>query len=279
MVLVTRVVPARCGPRFTFNWHDILLTYLWAVLQNQPVSWACRSQHWPAELCATRLPTPATMSRRLRCPEFGALCERLLRHLHRGRRQGLLSSVDGKILAVSRHSRDGTATFGGPQGRQRGYRLHLILGQNSRLEAWAIHPLHIDERPVARELVARTRLAGYLLGDTQYDDNQLYALCARRGVQLLAPRQKGPRRGLAHGPHSAARLRARALLEASHTGFGPQLYRLRRGIERFFGQLVSVPYGLPVLPPWVRGLPRVRLWVTAKLLLFSFLRRCRKHAG
>jgi hypothetical protein len=60
---------------------------------------------------------------------------------------------------------------------------------------------------------------------------------------------------------------------------GPRLFGLRRGIERLFGQPVSVPYSSCVLPPWVRGLPRVRRWVTAKLLLFSFARRCRKHVG
>jgi hypothetical protein len=279
VVLVARLLPATCGPRFTFNWRAIVLTYLWAVVHNQPVSWACRPQHWPADLCATRLPTPATMSRRLRRSELVGLLERLLRHRQRGRRRGLVNIVDGKVLAVSRHSRDQEATFGGRQGGQRGYKLHLILGQNSRFEALAIHPLNVGERGVARELVRRGRLCGYLLGDKQYDDEQLYGVCATRGLQLIAPRQKGAARGLAHCRHSAARLRGIALLEASQTGFGPGLFQLRRGIERFFGQWVSAPYGLLVLPPWVRGLERVRRWATGKLVLFSYLRRCRKHAN
>jgi hypothetical protein len=277
--LVTRVLPATCGPRFTFTEHDIVLTYLWAVVHNQPVSWASRPAHWPPELCPPRLPTPATLSRRLRRPEVVAGLQRLLRHLHRGRRRGLLSMVDGKILAVSRHSRDADATFGGAHARQRGYKLHLILGQNNRLEAFGVRPLNVSERGVARELVEQARLHGYLLGDAEYDDEVLYQRCGQRGLQLLAPRQLGAHRGLGHVRHSAARLRGIALLEASQTGFGPHLYRLRRGIERFFGQLVSAPYGLSVLPPWVRGLNCVNRWVTATLLLFSFLRRCRKHAG
>jgi len=219
------------------------------------------------------------MSRRLRRPEFVDWLERLLRHLHRGRRRGLLNIVDGKMLTVSRHSRDPEATFGGRHGRQRGYKLHLILGKNSRFEALAIHPLNVGERGVARHLVGRAHLYGYLLGDAQYDDEQLYGVCAKRGLQLIAPRQKGAERGLGHRRHSAARLRGVALLEDSQTGFGPTLFQLRQGIERFFGQWVSAPYGLPVLPPWVRGLERVRRWVIAKLLLFSFLRRCRKHAS
>ena len=279
VVLVTRVVPATCGARFTFNWRAIVLTYLWAVLHNQPVSWACRPPHWPTECRPVRLPTPATMSRRLRRPEFVELLKRLLRHLQRGRRRGLLNIVDGKVLAVSRHSRDREATFGGAHARQRGYKLHLILGQNGRFEGLAIRPLNVNERGVARELVGQARLSGYLLGDAQYDDKHLYALCAQRGMQLIAPRQYGSQRGLGHVRQPAAWLRGIELLEASGTGFGPQLFRLRRGIERLFGQLVSVPYGLPVLPAWARGLQRVRLWVTAKLLLFSFLRGRRKQAG
>lgn len=273
----TRHVPDTPGRRFTFAWVEIVTTFLWAVVHNQPVSWACRRDHWPADQRPTRLPSPATLSRRLRRPELRPLLDRLVRHLNRGRRRGLVSVVDGKRLLLSAHSRDAQATFGGRGGRQRGYELHVICGKNHRLEAWAIHPLHVNERPVARRLVAQTRLAGYLLGDAEYDDQQLYELCARRGVQLVAPRQRGPQRGLGHRPQAASRLRGVALLEASRTGFGPRLYKSRRGLERLFGQLVSLPYIQLALPPWVRGLERVRLWVTAKLLLFSFMRRCRKR--
>ena len=274
-----RWTPVTCGRRFTFAWSEIVTTLLWAVLHNQPVSWACRADHWPSDLRSARLPSPATLSRRLRRPELRPFIDRLLRHLNRGRRRGLVSLVDGKRLLVSAHSRDADATFGGRGGRQRGYELHVILGKNSRFEAWGIHPLHLNERPIARQLVAQTRLVGYLLADAEYDDQQLYTLCAQRGVQLVAPRQKGPAHALGHVPQTAARLRAVALLEASATGFGPKLYTSRRGIERLFGQLVSVPYIQLALPPWVRGLERVRLWVTAKLLLFSFVRRCRKQTG
>lgn len=279
VALATAQAPAAAGRRFTFSWAEIVTTFLWAVLHNQPVSWACRPEHWPSNLRPTRLPSPATLSRRLRRPELRPFLDTLLRHLNRGRRRGLVSWIDGKRLYVSAHSRDADATFGGRGGQRRGYELHLILGQNSRFEAWAVHPLNVSERPVARQLVRQTRLAGYLLGDAEYDDQGLYEICARRGVQLVAPRQHGPARGLGHVFQTPARLRSVALLEASRTGFGPRLYQSRRSIERLFGQLVSVPYIQLSLPPWVRGLDRVRLWVTAKLLLFSFVRSCRKHAG
>jgi hypothetical protein len=61
VVRVTRVLPATCGPRFTFNCRAIALTEPWAVLHNQPVGWACRPRRWPAESRAPRLPTSATL--------------------------------------------------------------------------------------------------------------------------------------------------------------------------------------------------------------------------
>jgi hypothetical protein len=219
------------------------------------------------------------MTRRLKRPLALELFKRVMRHLHRGKRRMLLSYVDGKALPVQRHSQDDEATFGGQRGRYRGYKLHLILGENDRIEDFDVRPLNVNERGVAREMVTRTRLHGYLLGDAQYDDNKLYACCADQGVQLVAPRQYGPDRKLGHCRHSPSRLRAVALLEASDNDFGQCLYRHRRSIERFFGQLASVPFGLSALPTWVRTLGRVRRWVTAKLLLFCFMRRYRKRTG
>ena len=276
---VRRVVPTTAGKRFTFSWDTIVLTYLWAVVHNQPISWACRVDSWPQAVCPARLPTPSTMTRRLQRPRALGLFKRLLGNLHRGQRRMLLSYVDGKVLPVQTHSRDGEARFGGRYGRSRGYKLHLILGENDRIEDFEVLPLNVNERGVARQMTARTRLQGYLLGDAQYDDNRLYAECAARGVQLVTPRQYGPDRNLGHIRHAPARLRAVALLEQPPNDFGRNLYRQRRAIERFFGQLASAPYGLSALPTWVRSLERVRRWVTAKLLVFCFMRRYRKHAA
>lgn len=277
--LVCRIVPPTTDGRFIFGWDVIVLTYLWAVVHNQPISWACRSDSWPEAVCPTRLPSPSTMTRRLQRPLASEIFKRIMGHLHRGQRRTLLSYVDGKALPVQRHSRDDEATFGGQHGRYRGYKLHLILGENDRIEDFEVRPLNVNERGVAREMVSRTRLNGYLLGDAQYDDNKLYARCSERGVQLVAPRQFGPDRKLGHRRQSPARLRALTLLEGSDNDFGRTLYGYRRSIERFFGQLASVPYGLSALPTWVRGINRVRRWVTAKLIVFCFMRRYRKRAA
>ena len=277
--VVQRALPVASDRRFTFAWDVILLTYLWAVIHNQPISWACRPDSWPEALRPPRLPTPSTMSRRLRRPLTEEILRRAIRQLQRGQRQMLLSYIDGKMLSVRPHSQDADATFGGRGGRYRGFKLHLILGENLRIENFAVHPLNVSERQIARELVADTHLQGYLLGDAQYDDNILYESCRARGLQLVTARQYGPAPGLGHRWQSPARLRSIGLLEGPASSFGRWLYGKRRSIEQFFGQLAHVGHGLSDLPPWVRSLARVRLWVTAKLLVFSFMRRHRKRSA
>jgi hypothetical protein len=106
-------------------------------------------------------------------------------------------------------------------------------------------------------------LSGYLVGDGEYDANQVHRWAEQRGLQSLAPRRKGT--ALGHGLQSPARLRSVKLQEGR---FGQDLLHRRAGIDRFFGQWCSCPVGLKPLPPWVRGLRRVRQWVAAKLLCF-----------
>ena len=49
------------------QYHDrvIVMVYLWSVLHERPVIWACDSDNWPAEP-PWELPSDSTMSRRLR---------------------------------------------------------------------------------------------------------------------------------------------------------------------------------------------------------------------
>ena len=62
------------------------------------------------------------------------------------------------------------------------------------------------------------------------------------------------------------RIRSIELLEGP-SDFGRSLYKHRREIETRFGNLQSFGGGLTHLPPWVRGLQRVRTYVTAKLVI------------
>jgi hypothetical protein len=206
------------------------------------------------------------MSRRLRNPlvkEFLAA----MGHRLAGRRcGGLIKWIDGKPLPISRHSQDKDARFGrGAGGLDKGYKLHAIWSDSPIPEAFSVQPMNRDERHVAAEMIMRSPGKGYLLADANYDSRSLYDLAAAWGYQLVAPRSK-PGRGLGHRPRSPHRLRSIDMLEGPST-FGRSLYRLRRTIESQFAGLTCFGGGLPCLPPWVRGLCRVRLYVHAKLLI------------
>jgi hypothetical protein len=273
-----RLADVKATAKFTFTDADVLLVYLWAVLQSRPTYWACQRDNWPESIRPARLPCASTLSRRLRRPAMNLHLRRALRQLQCGRARGLLSILDGKPLPISKHSRDPDSGFGrGVGGLAKGYKLHYLRGKNGRLEDFRVCSLNQDERVVGRALLARTTHPGYVLVDRNYDDNQLYEVGRRRGVQVLAPRRYGPLKGLGHRRHSPARLRAIEAMEHSHTGFGRTLHARRGDIERDFAHLSSAWYGLQPLPTWVRRQHRVELWVTARLLLFTIATRRRER--
>ena len=149
----------------------------------------------------------------------------------------------------------------------RGYKLHALYGDGPLPIAWEVVPMNASEQRVARRLLRHLRGAvGYVLADRVYDVNDLYARAADVGHQLLAPRKR-PDAGLGHRAHHPNRLRAIEMLEGPCPTFGRQLYALRATIERRFGRLTNFGGGVAPLPNWVRTLPRVRLWVHAKLLI------------
>ena len=83
-----------------------------------------------------------------------------------------------------------------------------------------------------------------------HDSNRLYDIASERSVQpVTCPRIKG--KALCHRRQSPYRLISR---------------------ERMFGNLTTFAGGLKPLPHWVRTLPRVRLWVQAKMVLFHLWR-------
>jgi hypothetical protein len=267
--------------RFTYSDELILLVELWAALWSRPVSWACRCENWPADLRPARLPTPSTMTRRRRRPAVAVLRSAVERRTHGPQKQTLLHMLDGKALPIAKHSRAGEAGFGrGVGGLAKGYKLHVMVGKNGHLAAWHVAALNQDEAKVAAaELLPHVRFTGYLLADKNYDRNALYAACRGRGIQLLAPRRYGPHRGLGNRPHDPARRYAVQQLEQSLTGFAPQLFRQRHGVERWLGSFTSSPYGLTHLPPWTRGLQCVRCWVADRLIVYHCARRAKKRVA
>ncbi len=245
---------------------DIVVVYLWSVVNDRPMSWAVNKANWPEGLYLHRLPSQSNFSRRMRRSDT----EQLMTEIEQtflamaGVCHVLIRIIDGKPLAVSGVSKDQDAGYGrGAGGMQKGYKLHAVWGSGPLPLAWGLAPMNRSEKTMARELIPTLPGEGYLLGDPEYDANALYDLAHDAGHQLLAPKRQ-KQHGLGHRRQSPYRLRS---IELMNHRFGKTLYRFRRQIERDFGNFVSFAGGLTCLHPWVRRFTRVRNWVQAKLLV------------
>lgn len=254
----------------------LVVTMLWAALHDRPVCWACQEANWATtRLRPPRLPSPATMSRRVNGVAVGLLwraVEQRLRALSTAG-PGLLALLDGKPLPVGGCTKDRDARYGRGAGvMAKGYKLHTVWSTGPLPDVWEVTPLNADEGAVAGRLLPRLAGTGYLLGDGNYDATELYERAWRggQGYQLVTPPPKAPP---GRRPQSPRRLHSIALMGRP---FGPDLYKARIGIEEAFGNLTSFAGGLAPLPAWVRGLPRVRTWVWAKLLI-NAARILKKH--
>lgn len=255
----------------------VVRVYLWAALHDRPVSWACRCSAWGDRTRPDQLPSQPTMSRRLRTPAVASMLDALTKRL-RGKldlSRLVCHRIDGKPMGVARHTRDQQAARGYGAGQfQWGYKLHLVDGGRAMPEAWAVTPMNTSESRVARRLVPQLCGQGYVLGDANYDDQTLYALCQSKGLRFLAPRRR-PMTGLnkAKACHGE-RLRAIGTLESASLAagidggsFGQTMMRVRRQVETTLGRWTTHALGFKGLPAWTRGLHRVRQWVHAKLLI------------
>jgi len=243
----------------------IVGVFLWAVVHDRPISWACELRNWPSELAYRGLPSQSTMSRRLR----GASVQRLLSLVEDHFKSQLPLDgpkfIDAKPLVVSGVTKDPEAKSGyGARGYAKGYKLYAVWGAGSIPYAREVHSINNSEKQVARSLISQLQGSGRLVGDSAYDATPLYDLAASVNHQLMACRHSCRGGGWGHRPQSPHRLRGVALLETEE---GQDLMRQRLAIERAFGNCTSFGGGLTPLPPWVRRLHRVRLWVQAKLLV------------
>lgn len=262
---VARAFPK--SPRQTHDTRLIVRVYLWAVLNDRPVLWATRRRNWPRTKRPRQLPDQSTMSRRLRDNETTSFLAKLARRIAGPQQSVLIKAIDGKPLVIPRHSTDPDAGHGrGVGGQAKGYKLHAIMGNSAMPLAWSVQPLNVSELNQADKLVPQLKDEGYLLADSSYDSSKLHDTAMNHGHQMIAPRRR-PGTELGHRKHSPHRLRAIHLLEQAPSRFGWALYKRRREIERQFGGLVSFGGGLQGLPAWVRTLPRVRLFVHAKLII------------
>jgi hypothetical protein len=92
--------------RFDFSDQRIVEVYYWAAVGDRPTSWACQARHWPLHLRQRALPSPATMSRRLRSRSVVALLEALDRRVLAPKEPGLFWRIDGKPLVIGGGSKD-----------------------------------------------------------------------------------------------------------------------------------------------------------------------------
>lgn len=159
------------------------------------------------------------MTRRLRTRSVQALINQMESTLGEHFPDTTVHVVDGKPLPISGHGTDPDAGFGrAADGKAKGYKLHMIDAENGGIRAGDVKPMQIDERRVARELIPRANIEGYLLADADYDANHLYDLAADLRIQLLAPKRYNESQNLGHHYHSPARISSLILLGRETTG-------------------------------------------------------------
>ena len=254
--------------RFLHPTPRILRVYLWAVMHDRPVSWACNKRNWAGAKPPARLPDQSTMSRRFQRDDTQAMLNDLLDRLESAHSQQLIWRLDGKALPIAKHSRDRQARIErGTGGFQNGYRFHAIYASNNRPLAYDVYPMNVDERVVARQMIAQLPASeGYLLADSNYEINPLYDQAAAAGRILVTPRRFRHAKGLGQSrKHSTHRIAMIARMQ-SPSDFTRKLLATRKQIETRFANLCSFGGGLTHLPPWVRG-NRVKMFVTAKILI------------
>ena len=273
--LIKQIVKNKTMKRAKFNDAKILSTYFWAVLNDRPVSCACSKRNWPIYYRREQLPTASTMSRRLRTKQIQQWLNQLEHTLKSKFPRSIYRFIDAKSLPIGGCSKDEHSKFRRAAACiAKGYKLYAISDLQQGFVQWTIRPMNQNEAKVAPDLIFNLDRGGYLIGDSAYDSNRLYGIASERNVQLIAShRRKG--KALGHHRHSIYRLISRELLKQP---FGQSLISARTSIERMFGNLVSFPCGLKPLPHWVRTLPRVQLWVKAKMVLFHMWRSNRYDA-
>jgi hypothetical protein len=254
----------------------IVRMFLWAVFHDCAPLWACDRTHYTTLFRPPQLPSTSQFYRRLATTRVLAMLRAVNHYLTESDAPARLLFFDGKPLPVGDFSRDPDARDGYGAGRmQRGYKLHACGDDGGNILDFQVLPLNVGEPNTARQLINRIPHHSLVLADANYDSDLLYAAVATRDAQLLT-RLKGQ-------AWSTRRLSEMSLARRTSLSWWrelPQmceaLLRFRDGIERIFSTLTGTSHGLSGLPSWVRRLPRVQRWVTAKIAIYHARLRCRK---
>ena len=254
----------------------IVKVWMWAVIHDRPVKWACQWSSWPPYERWKR-PSETTMSRRLRSANVRYLLEQIERRVLRpDGANNLVWLIDGKPLVISGCSKDRQAGYGrAAGGKAKGYKIHAIVGSDGSVAQWRVAPMNKDERVMARRMFTSTDIQGYILADGNYDSNKLHDVCDKRGnLQLVAPRRYSSGRGHGHRKQAPGRMRSKEILENPDPRFGDLLLQQRNEIERYYGNLSNWGGGLTHLPPRAKTHRRVHRWIQAKFILNGLKPRC-----
>lgn len=277
--VILEVDKSTFNPRETFEASVIVRVWMWAVVNDRPVQWAVDERNWAP--CDRRWskPSNSTMSRRLRGEDVKKLLQEVeARVLRSTVNNNIVWMIDGKPLVIGGCSKDKQAGYGrAAGGMAKGYKMHAIFGSDGSIEQWRVAPMNKDERVMARRMLKRTNVQGYLIGDGNYDSNKLHAICDANGnLQLITQRRYGANRGHGHRKQTPGRMLSKAILEDPNNEFGQSLLAQRDEIERYFSHLTNWGGGLVCLPPWVRTHQRVQRWVQAKLIANQLKPRSRQ---
>lgn len=259
----------RRGRKMVYTDQQIVKMLFWSVRHDRPLCWACDRHNYSGAYRPRQLPSVSQFCRRVQSPRIVAMIEHVNRRLIRPSQPVEVVCVDGKALAVSDYSRDRDATNGWGTGHfQRGYKLHGCVRDDDQFVDFQVHPIHVSETKVAKDLLAQAVGPGvFALGDTQYDSSPLHTVCRSRGGQLLTPL-----RGRARSVDQVRRMdigrRQLIVLWDRQPEAMKHLLHERKRVERAFANLGNAGDGLKGLPHWVRGLEKVRRWVTVKIIFY-----------
>ena len=254
----------RTGRRTLYPAALIVALYFWSVLHDRPLCWATQRKHYTSLFRPRRLPSRSQFCRRIRTPRGEALVAAVQQRRAQSTAATPFMFWDGRAFPVGPDTTDPDARAGRRSGGfARGYKLHALVTEDGRFPQIRVTALNVCAKRMARELVAQATLGGVVLADGNYDDKRLYDAVSQRGALLFTPLP----RNAGQGQHYQAwsRLLA-ARLWADGT---PPFYERRRAVERYFGQFSGFGGGLAPLPAWVRTLPRVRRWITAKVAIYQ----------
>lgn len=252
--------------------------YLWSVLHDRPLCWACWRSSYGRLFRPRRLPSISQFCRRVSEKRFIELLHLVHRRLMQVGIAPALWFIDGKALPVGTYTTDPDARAGYGAGRVvPGYRLHALATDDGRIREFRILSMNHSEAATSLKMVRHIPRDAVVLADGGYDSKHLYNAIEQRGAHLftrLRGRGRHPKRRISMG-HAR-----REAVDAwtSHAALCQQAMARRAQIERIFGTLCSAGGGLAPLPAWVRTLRRVQRWVTAKLIIYHARLDCRLAA-